>query len=363
MAARRRKWPWAGRVEPSVIEAADLDAAVAAGIIDADTRDRLLRFTQDLRRDTAVGPDEEQFRLLTSFNDIFVTIAIGLLLFAVGSLTSQIVPVLAPPLLAAISWGLAEYFTRKRRMALPSVVLLLSFVGSAFATAISVGGGSLDAMAATPALVSMVAAGGLGIAAAWLHWRRFMVPITIAAGAGAAASVVVLPGTAGLAWALKLDSPPFLPMIALCGLGVFALAMWYDSRDLARTTRRSDVAFWLHLLAAPMIIHPVFAAAGLADGPPGLGSALAIVLVYLLLTVLALAIDRRALIVSALGYVIYAIQALIGGGGDVSAAFGVTALIIGLFLVLLSAAWRTVRGELLLYVPPRLRARLPQATG
>jgi hypothetical protein len=244
-------------------------------------------------------------------------------------------------------------------MALPSVVLLLSFVGSAFAAPMIGLGDRLDGSAE---VIPLLLAGGLGIGAAWLHWRRFMVPITIAAGAAGVAYVVVLAGTIGLAWGLNLETPPFLPMIALCGIVVFALAMWYDSRDLARVTRRSDVAFWLHLLAAPMIIHPVFAAAGLADGPPGLGSALAIVLVYLLLTVLALAIDRRALIVSALGYVIYAIQALIGGGGDVSAAFGVTALIIGLFLVLLSAAWRTVRGELLVYVPPRLRARLPQAS-
>jgi hypothetical protein len=31
--------------------------------------------------------------------------------------------------------------------------------------------------------------------------------------------------------------------------------MWWDSSDRARLTRRSDVAFWLHLLAAPMIVQ------------------------------------------------------------------------------------------------------------
>src|SRR3546814_17618094 len=35
-------------------------------------------------------------------------------------------------LVAAVSWGLAEYFTRKRRMALPSILLLLTFVGGVF---------------------------------------------------------------------------------------------------------------------------------------------------------------------------------------------------------------------------------------
>jgi hypothetical protein len=85
-------------------------------------------------------------------------------------------------------------------------------------------------------------------------------------------------------------------------------------------------------------------------------------MLYLVLTVLALAIDRRALLVSALGYVIYAINALIGRGDDVSAGFGATALVIGLFLVLLSAAWRPVRGAVLNLLPAGLRARLPVAT-
>ena len=36
---------------------------------------------------------------------------------------------------AATAWGLAEFFTRKRRMALPSIILLLAFVGGVFETA------------------------------------------------------------------------------------------------------------------------------------------------------------------------------------------------------------------------------------
>jgi hypothetical protein len=44
-----------------------------------------------------------------------------------------------------------------------------------------------------------------------------------------------------------------------------------------------------------------------------------------------------------------------------SAGFGATALIIGLFLVLLSAAWRPVRGAVLGMLPPKLQARLPIA--
>ena len=114
-----------------MIEQRDLDAAVGAGIVDAATATRLVDFTRDYRRGLA-GPDEEAFRLLTGFNDIFVTIAIGLLLFALGALGGRVAPAVGAALVAAASWGLAEYFTRQRRMALPSIALLLAFVGGVF---------------------------------------------------------------------------------------------------------------------------------------------------------------------------------------------------------------------------------------
>lgn len=343
-----------------MIEERDLDAAVAAGILDAATRERLVVFSRELRQGTA-GPDEEQFRLLTGFNDIFVTIAIGLLLFAVASLAGRVLPALAPVAIAAVSWALAEYFTRQRRMALPSIVLLLAFVGSVYATALALLGGGQPSMDVGTGNLAIPVGGALAAAAAYAHWRRFMVPITVAAGAAAVSLVVIIVFGAGFAAATGQGRDALLPMVALCGVAIFALAMWFDSRDLARVTRRTDVAFWLHLLAAPMIIHPVFASTGLLGGTPGPGAAIIVVLVYLVLTVLALAIDRRALLVSALGYVIYAIQSLIGSGGDISAGFGATALIIGLFLVLLSAAWRPVRATVLGLLPAGVRGRLPHA--
>ena len=348
-----------------MIEERDLDAAVAAGILDAATRERLVVFTRDLRRGTA-GPDEEQFRLLTGFNDIFVSIAIGLLLFALGGLAGGIAPALGAVTVAATCWALAEYFTRRRRMALPSIVLLLSFVGAAFGFGLALADGfgvasNFNALAIdgnpNADAGGFLLGGVMAAAAALAHWWRFKVPITVAAGAGAASLLIIL--LVGGVLSASTGRTFFEPVVALCGVAIFALAMWFDSRDLARVTRRSDVAFWLHLLAAPMIIHPVFALTGLANGKSGPGAALAVVLVYLALTALAVAIDRRALLVSALGYVIYAINALVGRGDDVSAGFGVTALVIGLFLVLLSAAWRSVRAVVLGALPMSVRARLP----
>lgn len=337
----------------------DLDAAVDAGILDPGSRDRLLAFMR-ARSEGAAGPDNESFRLLTGFNDIFVTLACLLVLFALASLLPRMAGAAA---IAAASWGLAEYFTARRRMALPSIVLLLAFVGGVFATTLMLlsGGqqmelalrqGSADGRTVAllaPLMVAGVAAAG----AAALHWLRFRVPITLAAGAmGLATGFValvsaILPGT-NLALVAALAS----------GLSIFGLAMRYDTSDRERLTRNTDIAFWLHLLAAPLIVHPVFALSGLMSAQPGPAAAVMVLAFYALLTAVALAIDRRALLVSALAYVIYALQGLFEAG-QVAAGFGLTALVLGSFLVMLSAAWGLLRHRLLRALPAAWIARLP----
>ena len=357
-----------------MIEQRDLDAAVGAGVIDAVTATRLVDFTRDYRRGVA-GPDEESFRLLTGFNDIFVTIAVGLLLFALGALGGKVAPALGAALVAAASWGLAEYFTRSRRMALPSLALLLAFVGAIFGLCLALlfpdGAGLIDSddarheaigflqqrQAASFASARFAGSAGFAALAALAHWRRFHVPITVAAGAAALAGLVL-----ALVSAVATVVPTvFLVLTLLAGLCIFALAMSFDARDRARVTRWSDVAFWLHLLAAPMIVHPVFALAGLLNGSPAPGAAVAVIVVYAALTVVALAIDRRALLVSALAYVIYAIQALVTAGGALDMSLALTALVIGGFLVLLSAAWRPIRARVIAILPGTVTMRLPVA--
>ena len=62
----------------------DLEGAVAAGIISSTTADAFRQHIATARATPAV--DEESFRLLTGFNDIFVGIAIALLLAALAQL-------------------------------------------------------------------------------------------------------------------------------------------------------------------------------------------------------------------------------------------------------------------------------------
>jgi hypothetical protein len=59
----------------------ELDDAVASGALTPEAANALRAYIEGRR---SAIPDEEQFRLLTGFNDIFVSIAAVILLFAVG---------------------------------------------------------------------------------------------------------------------------------------------------------------------------------------------------------------------------------------------------------------------------------------
>lgn len=328
----------------------DIDDAVRAGAITADAATALRGHVAAGRHAPAV--DEEQFRLLTGFNDIFVAIAIVLLLAAIGGIGAAITTVLAPVLVTAAAWGLAEFFTRQRRMALPSIILLLAFVGgvaASFATLFAVNAepigdwirsssGNRDVQTAVASIITALIAAVTALAA-WLHWRRFGVPITVAAGALAVVGVAI-------ALIVGLVPPArdyVLPLVLIAGLGMFGFAMRWDMSDLQRRTRRADVAFWLHLAAAPMIAHALFNLLGVFDGEIGVGQALIVLALYVVFAFVALAVDRRALLVSSLVYVLFALYALFRQAGAVELSAAFTGLVIGSALLLLSAFWHPVR--------------------
>jgi hypothetical protein len=72
-----------------------------------------------------------------------------------------------------------------------------------------------------------------------------------------------------------------------------------------------------------------------------------------------LAIDRRALLVSALAYVLFALQSMFREFGAVELNVALTALVIGSALLLLSAFWHQARAAIVRPLPDRLRERLP----
>ncbi len=325
----------------------DIDDAVRAGVIDAGAAAAFRAHVAVLRAVPAV--DEEHFRLVTGFNDFFVVIAAALLLAAVVWIGAAATDALGAGLAAVVAWGLAEFFVRRRRMALPGIFLLLAFVLACASLAHA-------SLPASPAHWSLIFAAGS--CAALAHWWRFQVPITVAAGCAAASGAIIV----GAMTAMPLPQAHIAALVlaAVCGLAVFVLAMRWDASDRTRETRRSDIAFWLHLLAAPLLVHPVVSLLGVLDGTADRGAWLAMIALYAVVGVVSLATDRRALLVSALGYVLYAFNSILKTYGVVSLSFALTALLIGSALLLLSVFWHPIRrwalrclpGALLRYLPP-----------
>ncbi|WP_374620496.1 hypothetical protein [Pandoraea sp.] len=304
--------------------------------------------------------DDEPMRLITSFNDVFVVVASALLTFGTVWLTRALPPWVSALLYAAVVWGLSEIFVRRRRMALPALCYSFGFI-AAFASIgfISIQGvHGLSDTTQIPAEAHGLALGaqiffsliasyiGIGIGTV-MYWRRFRVPVTIAMGIGGAVCLtwlfVVIVGE-NLIGAMSVVS-------IVGGLAIFVWALRWDAADTQRTTFRSDVAFWLHLLAACMVTHPIFWM--LMPAHP-----VAAIAVFVLLTGISLAIDRRALMMSSLLYVIVAILNLLVTSQDTH-ALAVVAVAVGSTLLLLSAFWQPARARVLKQLPASWRARLP----
>src|SRR5256885_3021030 len=345
-----------------------LAKGVERGIITAEQAERL-RALENVGEppELPVSPDDEQLRFISGFSDVFVTLGLAMFLGAIGLFAvwtfSGFVFGFA---IAASTWLLAEFFTRVRRMALPSIVLLIVFASAVF---IAAG----DAIGANSAGFSLTDLLGLGtgrptvvagaafvtVLLVALHYWRFRVPITIAAGCAALTGTVF-----SLFYGLVPNLPPvaYNAVILVCGLAVFAFAMQFDMADPERRTRRTDIAFWLHLLAAPLIVHSLTKGLVMDAAKLDPGTAVAIIAVFLALSFIAVLIDRRAMLVSGLSYAGVAFWTLIRQAGFSDMTIPLTFLTLGAFVLLLSAGWKPLRAGILKLTPLTLTRRLPQPT-
>ena len=294
--------------------------------------------------------DEENFKLISGFNDIFVVIACILLLACSAWVTFGFSPALSLAVVATISWGLAEFFVLKRKMSLPAIVLLIAFVGGVFSCFAYLFNAPSENAFMFAAIASSIAA--------WLHWKRFNVPITVAAGI----ATILIFFVSLLASFFPQLRDHYLAIVFIAGIISFGFAMYWDSSDRTRTTGRSDIAFWLHLLAAPLIVHPVFTVLRGLSNDQEMLAIIIIVSLYLLLTSISLIIDRRAFMVSSLIYVLYALNQLFDTYGLANNSFAIAGVIIGFSLLLLSGYWAKVRRSLLQYLPVNIQVKVPLAT-
>lgn len=326
----------------------DLKNAINEGIFRQEDVEKFRTYISRSRHSPSV--DEENFRLISGFNDIFVVIASLLLLLSASWVTNDTNPLLSAIVVAALSWGLAEFFVRKRKMSLPAIVLLISFVSSVFV--------GVSRMFESTTETSLMISAAATIIAAYIHWKRFAVPITVAAGVMALVIFLI-----SMFLSTSEHILEYIQYVVLfLGVGTFLLAMYWDASDTKRITRNSDVAFWLHLLSAPLIVHPIFSLLGVFDEKTGNETILIIVLLYFVLSAISLIVDRRVFMVSSLVYVLYALNTLFKTYGIENNSFALTGILIGFSLLMLSGYWSKARSILLRFIPQSIQNKVPLAS-
>ncbi|MDR2868842.1 MAG: hypothetical protein LBV04_00135 [Deferribacteraceae bacterium] len=350
---------------PATYTEQDISDAIAAGAFTEDAARSLREYVAGQRQSMAAEPenllakpassiaDEENFRLVGGFNDIFVALASIMFLGAFSWLLPTDV---AGLLVAAFAWVLAEYFVRRKHLALTAILLLISYMGGvffascSFLISLSSEGSELVPSPGQVAISAAIVAGATA-----LHWRRFHVPITIAGAVAACAGMLI----AGVMSLTDSNEVVLAFMLLFCGVFVFVLAMQFDSKDPHRRTRKSDIAFWLHLLASPMLVHPIFFFMGVFDDSITFAHAIVIIAIYIVMAFVSVCVDRRAMMVSSLAYVIYAFNFIISEYGALDIGIALAALIIGTALLSLSALWQPIRAFIVRKLPPHVQEKLP----
>jgi len=352
-----------------------LERAVAQGVISSSQRDRLhaLENAQADPADTA----DENLRLIGGGNDLFVTVGTVLLTagfyFVVTTLVAgQSLWVAA--LMAVFAWAVAEVVTRQHRMKLSSTVLSLIFMA---AVSVALELFTLDrypirqpesiweilALRQIVAPAAYLLFGGI-IAAALLYFWRFRVPILAGVIAVAATllafvqtAILLYDGvTSGSVAVPRIEDMPemlraalYMPLI--CGLVVFGVAVALDLYDRERRTIWSDCAFWLHVVSAPMLVHPLFIMATGQDVvfghiEPSANATLMLGVLIAGFVYVALAIDRRSLLVPTLAYFgSLGIYYLVNSAANTTGVppFALILLVVGALIIVFGAGWQRIR--------------------
>jgi hypothetical protein len=157
----------------------DLQDAVDAGVLSEEASTSFKAFVEAKRQISLV--DEEAFRLVTGFNDIFVVIASVLLLVSVGWIGGGL---FGSVFVALIAWLLSEIFIKRKQMALPAILLFFAFsIAAGMAAALFlVFLQSVSTVSVIEVLGQQKTNIGIGVALlfALIHWLRFRVPVAVA---------------------------------------------------------------------------------------------------------------------------------------------------------------------------------------
>lgn len=370
----------------------DIEDAVASGALAPEQASSLRAFVAG--RNRMPTADQEYYRAYVGFNDLYVFYTIILTLVTVGWIGTLIpiggggrgmgpipmLPFMAPLLVAGASWGLAEIFTRRRRTALPSILLAFTFGLGVLLSLVFMIAPTLDGGPASASIIgALCCAAAAG--ASWAYWLRFRQPVShmLVVGLGVLGIVALIGGVFAYSQA---GTDVLNVVVFLLGLVTFAYAMWWDGSDPWRVTERSEVGLWMHGLASALLVFPIIYFLGLRQGVGSVGGALGFLIFYILFAFVALAVNRKALLLTAISPLFIALNTLLPGnrsrgysaydsyGGGRNAfgppspmeAFGGTVLtlvVVSLMMLALAIWWAPLRRAVSGILPESLRARAP----
>jgi len=362
-----------------------LDGAAAEGIISAGQAGALLPYMEArgvfLREPPeadavdiagraearAIAPveDTEAPRFVRGFHDVLITIGVAIVMAGVLGVGSVLA---ALPVIVI----LAEILVKRQRLALPAVLLTVLYVYCIFVAVVMAYDAYLDGQA-DPYLRFLLVVLPLAVLLPPFYWR-YRIPLSLSlwflslAAVALGAVFLALTRLAGSADIIA-DRPMISAAIFLAAaLALYAVAMSYDLSDRFRVSRRSDIAFWLHLVTAPALLYSTLAFVFLGDlanntlfsGSKGLPEALAVVAVVVVLMGIGLVIDRRAFVTSGLLSLGLATASLFKHmeAPPQSYVF-LTLLIVGLVVLTIGIGWPHFRRWAMAPLPIPLRERLP----
>jgi len=304
-----------------MISKSTLQKASDKKIINKDQVEPLYDFIKNEKLTDANA--EEPLKFIRSFGDVFIALGIILLVVSINMTSLTGLYFLIP---AAVFVIIAEWLVRIRRLALPGIVILLSilfFINKAFA---------FDSDNATTLGLGIISLSSL------LFYLRYKMPFSLLPLAASLVAITIIQIGMDV-----LDSPVIF--VAL-GLITFSIAMWFDSRDTARDSHLSDSAFWLHLLAAPLIVHGAMLSLITSNNQlsHSFGNDVLMLLFFSVFFLTALFVDRRAMLVSTQLYAIYALTQLFQS--DIMNSQNVMIYVLmalGLFVIFFGTYWYKTR--------------------
>ncbi len=336
----------------------DIRAAVAAGIINEAAAVGLIALAEErLGVRGGLVNDDEPFEFFKGFSEIFVTVGLWLLfsgILAFGAIIGGGFGIAVFGLI--LTWVFALYFTKKRRMSLPSISLAAGFglftVAAVLITLDATGSG----MDATDLIIMSI----IGMIAMSIYFRVFKLPFSMFVfGLFSLTLIYSIMGSQGTSMPIHnfpaglfdLGQNSNLAIGSLIfGLLAFALGIYFDTKDPHRISRYSATGFWLHILAAPAIVNTM--ALTLFNSGGTLGYFLT-ALLLLVVTVISLIIDRRSFLTAGIGYfgamVILIFNSSYGPDGAAGIVF--TLLILGAFITSLGTWWVQIRAWIMRHLP------------